>query len=96
MEVFSWHEGLGKWIEIANVSPQAGAVQRSHLLCLHLHVDSLTRPSSVRYLPSRDARTERPTMIKYKISDIRTLVGHKTDLDSVKKRAAVRLEKGDD
>lgn len=21
MEVFSWHEGLGKWIEIANVSP---------------------------------------------------------------------------
>lgn len=20
MEVFSWHEGLGKWIEIANVS----------------------------------------------------------------------------
>jgi hypothetical protein len=58
MEVFSWHEGLGKWIEIANVSPQAGAVQRSHLLCLHLHVDSLTRPSSVRYLPSRDARTD--------------------------------------
>lgn len=25
MEVFSWHEGLGKWIEIANVSYCAAA-----------------------------------------------------------------------
>ena len=39
---------------------------------------------------------ERPTMIKYKIQDIRTLVGHKTDLAQVKVRPAVRLEKGDD
>lgn len=39
---------------------------------------------------------ERPTMIKYKVQDIRTLVGHKTDLAAVKARAAVRLEKGDD
>jgi hypothetical protein len=26
MEVFSWHEGLGKWIEIANVSAAARPV----------------------------------------------------------------------
>lgn len=35
-------------------------------------------------------------MIKYKISDIRTLVGHKTDLLGVKSAAAVRLDKGDE
>ena len=34
-------------------------------------------------------------MQRYAISDIRTLVGHKTDLDMVKRRPAVRLEKGD-
>lgn len=39
---------------------------------------------------------ERPTMIKYKIQDIRTLVGHKTDLLNVKSAAAVRLDKGDE
>ncbi len=33
-------------------------------------------------------------MIKYKINDIRTLVGHKTDIAQVKAAAAVRLEKG--
>jgi phenylalanyl-tRNA synthetase alpha chain len=35
-------------------------------------------------------------MSRYKIQDIRSLVGHKTDLDMVKRRPAVRLEKGDD
>lgn len=35
-------------------------------------------------------------MVRYKIQDIRTLVGHKTDLAQVKVRPAVRLEKGDD
>lgn len=34
-------------------------------------------------------------MIKYGIRDIRTLVGHKTDIDQVRKAEAVRLEKGD-
>lgn len=33
--------------------------------------------------------------VRYGISDIRTLVGHKTDLAQVKIRPAVRLEKGD-
>lgn len=35
-----------------------------------------------------------PTMIKYGINDIRTLVGHKTDIAQVKAAAAVRLDKG--
>ncbi|GFZ51629.1 Phenylalanyl-tRNA synthetase alpha subunit [Saitozyma sp. JCM 24511] len=84
MEVFSWHEGLGKWIEIAN-----SGIFRPEML------EPMGLPKGVRVL-GWGMSLERPTMIKYKISDIRTLVGHKTDLDSVKKRAAVRLEKGDD
>ncbi|WWD00856.1 phenylalanine-tRNA ligase, alpha subunit [Kwoniella sp. B9012] len=84
MEVFSWHEGLGKWIEIAN-----SGIFRPEML------EPMGLPKGVRVL-GWGMSLERPTMIKYKISDIRTLVGHKTDLDQVKKRPAVRLEKGDD
>ncbi|KAK4685226.1 phenylalanyl-tRNA synthetase alpha chain, partial [Tremellales sp. Uapishka_1] len=84
MEVFSWHEGLGKWIEIAN-----SGVFRPEML------EPMGLPKGVRVL-GWGMSLERPTMIKYKIQDIRTLVGHKTDLDQVKKRPAVRLEKGDD
>ncbi|WWC59732.1 phenylalanine-tRNA ligase, alpha subunit [Kwoniella dejecticola CBS 10117] len=84
MEVFSWHEGLGKWIEIAN-----SGIFRPEML------EPMGLPKGVRVL-GWGMSLERPTMIKYKIGDIRTLVGHKTDLDQVKKRAAVRLEKGDD
>ncbi|KAI9636126.1 phenylalanine-tRNA ligase [Dioszegia hungarica] len=83
MEVFSWHEGLGKWIEIAN-----SGVFRPEML------EPMGLPKGVRVL-GWGMSLERPTMIKYKISDIRTLVGHKTDLDMVRRRPAVRLEKGD-
>ncbi|EKD04546.1 phenylalanine-tRNA ligase [Trichosporon asahii var. asahii CBS 8904] len=101
MEVFSWHEGLGKWIEIANVSaaarPDTGAraaddqsgVFRPEML------EPMGLPKGVRVL-GWGMSLERPTMIKYKIQDIRTLVGHKTDLAGVKSAAAVRLDKGDD
>ncbi|TYJ52978.1 phenylalanine-tRNA ligase, alpha subunit [Cryptococcus floricola] len=84
MEVFSWHDGLGKWIEIAN-----SGIFRPEML------EPMGLPKGVRVL-GWGMSLERPTMIKYKIQDIRTLVGHKTDLDQVKKRPAVRLEKGDD
>ena len=36
---------------------------------------------------------ERPTMIKYKVNNIRELLGHKVDLGFVQSNAAVRLEK---
>lgn len=38
---------------------------------------------------------ERPTMIKYGINDIRTLVGHKVDLNHVRTAAAIRFDKGE-
>ncbi|KAL7419069.1 Phenylalanyl-tRNA synthetase, beta subunit, cytoplasmic [Cryptotrichosporon argae] len=84
MEVFSYHEGLGKWIEIAN-----SGVFRPEML------EPMGLPKGVRVL-GWGMSLERPTMIKYKIGDIRTLVGHRTDLEQVKRRPAVRLEKGDD
>jgi len=36
---------------------------------------------------------ERPTMIKYKVSNIRDLLGHKVDLNFIESNAAVRLDK---
>ena len=36
---------------------------------------------------------ERPTMIKYGISNIRELLGHQVDLNFVQKNPAVRLDK---
>ncbi|KAL1407023.1 Phenylalanyl-tRNA synthetase, beta subunit, cytoplasmic [Vanrija albida] len=84
MEIFSWHEGLGKWIEIGN-----SGVFRPEML------EPMGLPKGVRVL-GWGFSLERPTMIKYKIQDIRTLVGHKTDLGAVKTRPAVRLEKQDD
>ncbi|TXT04966.1 hypothetical protein VHUM_03786 [Vanrija humicola] len=83
MEIFSWHEGLGKWIEIGN-----SGVFRPEML------EPMGLPKGVRVL-GWGFSLERPTMIKYKIQDIRTLVGHKTDLGAVKTRPAVRFEKDD-
>lgn len=102
MEVFSYHEGLGKWIEIANVCLSLFII---HIIGADMKLQSgvfrpemlepMGLPKGVRVL-GWGMSLERPTMIKYKIQDIRTLVGHKTDLDQVKKRPAVRLEKGDE
>lgn len=36
---------------------------------------------------------ERPTMLKYKVNNIRQLLGHKVDLDFIERNPAVRLEK---
>jgi phenylalanyl-tRNA synthetase alpha chain len=36
---------------------------------------------------------ERPTMLKYGITNIRALLGHKVDLGFIQENAAVRLDK---
>lgn len=69
MEVFGFHPDLGKWTEIGN--------------------SGLFRPEMLRPMGLPDDVTviagglslERPTMIKYRISNIRELFGHKVDLD---------------
>ena len=52
----------------------------------------LPEPTQSACSPSRVASLTH----RYAIQDIRTLVGHKTDLAQVKVRPAVRLEKGDE
>lgn len=73
MEVFGYHEGLGKWIEIGN--------------------SGIFRPEMLRPMGySEDVvviawglSLERPAMIKYGLKNIRDLVGHKVDIDFIKK-----------
>ncbi|EGF79764.1 hypothetical protein BATDEDRAFT_19849 [Batrachochytrium dendrobatidis JAM81] len=81
MEIFSWHEGLGKWVELGN----SGMFRPEMLLPMGL-------PPDVKVI-AWGLSTERPTMIKYGINNIRELVGHKLDLDMVAKNPLCRLDK---
>jgi len=81
MEIFGFHEGLGKWIEIGN-----SGVFRPELL------EPMGLPKGLRVF-GFGLSVERPTMIKYGISNIRDLVGHKVDLGFIESNAAVRLDK---
>lgn len=81
MEVFAYHEGLGKWIEVGN-----SGVFRPEML------EPMGFDSGVRVI-AWGLSLERPTMIKYKISNIRDLVGHKVDLAMVQRNPVCRLDK---
>lgn len=73
MEIFAYHKELKKWIEIGN--------------------SGIFRPEMLKPMGFGDGTKvfgwglslERPTMIKYGIKNIRDLVGHKVDLNSIKK-----------
>ena len=73
MEVFGYHKGLKKWIEVGN--------------------SGMFRPEVLRPMGfDKDVRAigfglslERPTMIKYGISNIRDLIGPKVDIEFIKK-----------
>eukprot|EP00112_Aurelia_sp_Birch-Aquarium-sp1_P004668 Seg1528.8 transcript_id=Seg1528.8/GoldUCD/mRNA.D3Y31 product="Phenylalanine-tRNA ligase alpha subunit A" protein_id=Seg1528.8/GoldUCD/D3Y31 len=80
MEVFSYHEGLKKWVEIGN----SGIFRPEMLLPMGL-------PENVSVI-AWGLSLERPTMIKYGISNIRDLIGHKVDLEMVQKNPICRLE----
>ena len=81
MEVFAFHDGLNKWIEVGN--------------------SGVFRPEMLRPMGFDEQVTviawglslERPTMIKYKISNIRDLFGHKVDLAVVQSNPICRLDK---
>lgn len=68
MEVFAYHPGLKKWVEIGN----SGVFRPELLLPMGL-------PANISVL-GFGLSCERPTMIKYGINNIRDLVGHKVDL----------------
>merc|ERR1719474_684892 len=84
MEIFSYHDGLGKWVEIGN----SGMFRPEMLLPMGL-------PEGVNVI-GFGLSLERPTMIKYKIDNIRDLVGHRVNLDMVKKNPICRIEKAGD
>jgi len=79
MEIFSYHEGLGKWVEIGN----SGVFRPEMLLPMGL-------PEDVNVI-AWGLSLERPTMIKYKIDNIRDLVGHKVDLNMVHRNPLCRI-----
>ena len=69
MEIFGYHPDLKKWTEIGN----SGIFRPEMVLPMGL-------PSDVRVI-AWGLSLERPTMIKYRIDNIRTLFGHKCDID---------------
>lgn len=68
MEIFGYHPDLKKWTEIGN----SGMFRPEMLLPMGL-------PKNVRVI-AWGLSLERPTMIKYRISNIRDLFGHKVSM----------------
>lgn len=81
MEIFSWHEGLKRWVEIGN----SGMFRPEMLLPLGL-------PEDVNVI-AWGLSLERPTMIKYGYDDIRELLGHSVNIDMVYSNPMCRLDK---
>lgn len=81
MEIFSYHKGLNKLVEIGN-----SGMFRPEML------EAMGLPKDMRVF-GWGLSLERPTMIKYKISNIRELLGHKVDLNFIERNPAVRLDK---
>ncbi|KAI9301447.1 tRNA synthetases class II core domain (F)-domain-containing protein [Cunninghamella echinulata] len=81
MEIFSYHDGLKKWVEIGN----SGLFRPEMLQPLGL-------PPDVRVV-AWGLGLERPTMVKYGISNIRDLLGHKVNLSMIKEYPVCRLDK---
>ena len=81
MEIFGYHEGLGKWVEIGN-----SGMFRPEML------EPMGLPKDMRVY-GWGLSLERPTMIKYGVSNIRELLGHKVDLNFIETNPAVRLDK---
>ncbi|KAJ2033105.1 Phenylalanyl-tRNA synthetase, beta subunit, cytoplasmic [Coemansia sp. RSA 922] len=81
MEIFSWHNELNKWVELGN--------------------SGMFRPEMLRSLGLEEGvqvagfglSLERPTMIRCGIKDIRQLVGHKVDRNTIETDPACRLDK---
>ncbi|KAI1608586.1 phenylalanyl-tRNA synthetase alpha chain [Exophiala viscosa] len=81
MEIFSYHEGLKKWVEIGN-----SGMFRPEML------EPMGLPKDMR-IYGWGLSLERPTMIKYGVNNIRELLGHKVDLNFIETNPAVRLDK---
>ncbi|BFZ65279.1 Phenylalanyl-tRNA synthetase, beta subunit, cytoplasmic [Saitoella coloradoensis] len=81
MEIFSYHSGLKRWVEIGN-----SGLFRPEML------EPMGLPKGVRVI-GWGLSLERPTMIKYGVDNIRELLGHKVSLGFIGSNPAVRLDK---
>ncbi|VDD91983.1 unnamed protein product [Enterobius vermicularis] len=81
MEVFAFHKGLKKWVEIGN----SGMFRPEMLLPMGL-------PPDVN-VAGYGLSLERPTMIRYGLNNIRDLFGSKVDLEVIYNSPICRLDK---
>ncbi|BES89289.1 phenylalanyl-tRNA synthetase alpha [Nesidiocoris tenuis] len=81
MEIFCFHPGLNKWIEVGN----SGMFRPEMLLPMGL-------PPNVNVI-AWGLSLERPAMIKYKFNNIRDLVGPKVQLSSIYENPICQLDK---
>lgn len=81
MEIFAYHEGLKKWVEIGN----SGMFRPEMLLPMGL-------PPDVN-VAGYGLSLERPTMIRYRIDNIRDLFGPKVNLEMIYQNPLCRLDK---
>lgn len=79
LEIFAFHPQLGKWVEVGN-----SGMFRPEML------EPMGFPKDV-HVHGWGIGLERPTMIRYGISNIRTLVGHKVSIEGVETSPAVRF-----
>ena len=79
MEIFAYHPGLGKWVEVGN----SGVFRPEMLLPMGM-------PEDVSVI-AWGLSLERPTMILYGIDNIRDLFGHKVDLNMIQSNPVCRL-----
>lgn len=81
MEIFCYHTGLRKWIEVGN----SGVFRPEMLLPMGL-------PEDINVI-AWGLSLERPTMIKYGLNNIRDLVGPRVNIQMVHDNPICRLEK---
>lgn len=81
MEIYAWHPGLNKQVEIGN----SGMFRPEMLRPLGV-------PEGYNVL-GWGLSLERPTMIKYGLNNIRDLYGHRVDMKMVKENPICRMDK---
>lgn len=79
LEIHSYHEGLGKWVEVGN-----SGVFRPEM------IRPMGIPEDVTVI-AWGLSLERPTMIRYGIKNIRDLFGHRVDLKAIQANPLCRL-----
>lgn len=80
LEIFAYHNILKKWVEVGN-----SGMFRPEML------EPMGLPKNMRVL-GWGLSLERPTMIKYGVSNIRELLGHKVSLEFIETNPAARLD----